>query len=88
MLGVLFSVARTELCCLTKLCCLTAREDLPLYFDESDAYPRFIKSSRQTTARDSINHYNGRMESIIEMLKSSILCRALMIFDLYDTNTT
>jgi hypothetical protein len=76
-----FSVARTE------LCCLTTREDLPLYFGESDAYPRFIKSSRQTTTRDSINHYNGRMESLIEMLKSSILSRILMIFGLYDTNT-
>jgi hypothetical protein len=56
------SVARTE------MCRLIAREDLPLCFVESDAFheyithvhnPRFIRSSRQTIARDLIKHYNG-----------------------------
>ena len=67
------SVARVE------LCRLIAREDLPLSFGESDAFqeyiarahnPRFVKSSRQTTARDLVKHYNDRVEKLIESLKS------------------
>jgi hypothetical protein len=63
----------------TKMCRLIAREDLPLCFAESDAFyeyithahnPRFVTSSRQTIARDLIKHYNGRMERLIETLKS------------------
>jgi hypothetical protein len=65
---------------------LIAREDLPLCFAESDAFheyithvhnPRFVKSSRQTIARDLIKHYNGRMESLNETLKSSVSSMAL-----------
>jgi hypothetical protein len=74
------SVARME------MCRLIAREDLPLCFAESDAFheyithahnPRFVRSSRQTIARDLIKHYNGRMESLIETLKSSFSSVAL-----------
>jgi hypothetical protein len=73
-------VARTE------MCRLIAREDLPLCFAESDASheyitrahnPRFVKSSRQTIARDLIKHNNGRMERLIETLKSSVSSLAL-----------
>ena len=68
------------------MCRLIAREDLPLCFAESDAFheyitrahnPRFVKSSRQTIARDLIKHYNGRMEGLIETLKSSVSSLAL-----------
>jgi hypothetical protein len=66
------SVART------KLCRLIARLDLPLCFGESSAFqeyitrahnPRFIKSSRQTAARDLIRLFNDRVEVLIEVLK-------------------
>jgi hypothetical protein len=66
------SVARTE------LCRLIARLDLPLCFGESSAFqeyithahnPRFIKSSRQTTARDLIRLFNEHVEQLIEVLK-------------------
>jgi hypothetical protein len=66
------SVARIE------LCRLIARLDLPLCFGESSAFqeyitrahnPRFIKSSRQTTARDLIRLFNDRVELLIEVLK-------------------
>jgi hypothetical protein len=66
-------VARTE------LCRLIAREDLPLWFGESDAFqeyitkahnPKFVKSSRQTTARDLIKLYNERVLKLIESFKS------------------
>jgi hypothetical protein len=65
-------VARTE------LCRLIARLDLPLCFGESSAFqeyitcahnPMFIKSSRQTTARDLIRLFNDRVELLIEVLK-------------------
>jgi hypothetical protein len=58
---------------------LIARLDLPLCFDESSAFqeyithahnPRFIKSSRQTTARDLIKMFNDRAEQLIGALKS------------------
>jgi hypothetical protein len=74
------SVARME------TCRLIAREDLPLCFAESDAFheyithahnPSFVRSSRQTIAIDLIKHYNGRMESLIETLKSSVSSVAL-----------
>jgi hypothetical protein len=67
------SLARTE------LCRLIARLDLPLCFGESSAFqeyitrahnPRFIKSSRQTTARDLIKLFNDRAEELIGALKS------------------
>jgi hypothetical protein len=67
------AVARTE------LCRLIAREDLPLWFGESDAFqeyitkahnPKFVKSSRQTTARDLIKLYNERVLKLIESFKS------------------
>jgi hypothetical protein len=66
------SVTRTE------LCRLIARLDLPLCFGESSVFqeyitrshnPRFIKSSRQTTARDLIRLFNDRVELLIEVLK-------------------
>jgi hypothetical protein len=59
------SVARTE------LCRMIARLDLPLCFSESSAFqeyitrahnPRFVKSSRQSTARDLIRLFNNRAE--------------------------
>ena len=68
-------VARTE------LCRLIAREDLPLWFGESDAFqeyitrahnPRFVKCSRQTTARDLIKLYNERMQKLVETFKSFV----------------
>jgi hypothetical protein len=73
-------VARTE------LVRLIAREDLPLSFGESDAFqeyiarahnPRFVKSSRQTTARDFVKHYNGRVEKLIEVFKTGVSSVAL-----------
>jgi hypothetical protein len=57
---------------------LIAREDLPLWFGESDAFqeyttkahnPKFVKSSRQTTARDLIKLYNERVLKLIESFK-------------------
>lgn len=69
-----------------EMCRLIAREDLPLCFAESDAFheyitrahnPRFVRSSRQTIGRELIKHYNGRMESLIETLKSSVSSVAL-----------
>jgi hypothetical protein len=69
------AVARTE------LCRLVARLDLPLCFGESDAFhdyitnahnPRFVKSPRQTTARDLIKLYNDRVEKLVEVLKTSV----------------
>jgi hypothetical protein len=60
------------------LCRLIARLDLPISFGESDAFqeyithahnPRFIKSSRQTTARDLIILFNDRAGQLIEVLK-------------------
>ena len=73
-------VARTE------LVRLIAREDLPLSFGESDAFqeyiarahnPRFVKSSRQTTARDFVKHYNGHVEKLIEVFKTGVSSVAL-----------
>jgi hypothetical protein len=70
----------------TEMCRLIAREDLPLCFAEFDAFheyitrahnPRFVKSYRQTIARDLIKHYNSRMERLIETLKSSVSSVAL-----------
>jgi hypothetical protein len=70
----------------TKFYRLIARLDLPLCFGESDAFhdyitnahnPRFIKSSRQTTARDLIKLYNDRVEKLVEVLKTSIYSVAL-----------
>jgi hypothetical protein len=58
---------------------LIARLNLPLCFGESRAFqeyithahnPRFIKSSRQTTARDLIKLFNDRVEQLIGVLKS------------------
>jgi hypothetical protein len=66
------SVARTE------LCRLIARLDLPHCFGESSAFQeyitrahnlRFIKSFRQTTARDLIRLFNDHVELLIEVLK-------------------
>jgi hypothetical protein len=66
------SVARTE------LCRMIARLDLPLCFGESSAFqeyithahnPRFVKSSRQTNARDLIRLFNDRAEQLINVLK-------------------
>lgn len=74
------SVAHTE------LCRLIARSVLHLCFVESDAFeqyivnahnPRFVKSSRQTTARDLIKFYNDCMEKLIEILKKSVLSVAI-----------
>ncbi|XP_039851477.1 zinc finger BED domain-containing protein RICESLEEPER 2-like [Panicum virgatum] len=74
------SVARTE------LCRLIARLDLPLCFGQSDAFqdyitnahnPRFVKSSRQTTARDLIGLYNNRVEQLTDVLKNSVSSVAL-----------
>jgi hypothetical protein len=57
---------------------LIARLDLPISFGESNAFqeyitrahnPRFIKSSRQTTARDLIRLFNDRAGQLIEVLK-------------------
>jgi hypothetical protein len=67
------AVARTE------LCRLIAREDLPLWFGESDHFqeyiikahnPKFVKSSRQTTTRDLIRLYNECVLMLIESFKS------------------
>jgi hypothetical protein len=58
---------------------LIARLDLHIPFGESDVFqeyitrahnPRFIKSSRQTTARDLIRLFNDRAGQLIEVLKS------------------
>ncbi|WVZ76741.1 hypothetical protein U9M48_024686 [Paspalum notatum var. saurae] len=74
------SIARTE------LCRLIARMDLPLCFGESDAFQeyitnahnaKFVKSSRQTTARDLIGLYNDRVEHLIDVLKNSVSSVAL-----------
>ncbi|WVZ92646.1 hypothetical protein U9M48_038693 [Paspalum notatum var. saurae] len=63
----------------TELCRLIAREDLPLWFGESDSFaeyitrahnPKFVKCSRQTTARDLVKHYNERVAKLIETFKS------------------
>ena len=57
---------------------MIARLDLPLCFGECSAFqeyitrahnPRFVKSSRQTTARDLIQLFNDRVELLIEVLK-------------------
>jgi hypothetical protein len=57
---------------------LIARLDLPPCFGESSAFqeyitrahnPQFIKSSRQTTARDLIKLFNDRAEQLIGVLK-------------------
>jgi hypothetical protein len=70
----------------TKLCRLIARLYLPLCFGESDAFhdyitnahnPRFVKSSRQTTAMDLIVLYNDRVEKLVEVLKTSVYSVAL-----------
>jgi hypothetical protein len=66
-------VARTE------LFRLIAKEDLPLWFRESDAFqeyisnahnPKFVKSSRQTTARDMVKLYNDRVVKLIKTFKT------------------
>jgi hypothetical protein len=58
-----------------ELCRLIAREDLPLWFGDFDAFqeyiirahnPKFVKCSRQTTARDLIKLYNERVLKLIE----------------------
>jgi hypothetical protein len=63
----------------SELCRLIARLDLPISFGEYDAFqeyitrahnPRFIKSSRQTTARDLIRLFNVHAGQLIEVLKS------------------
>ena len=60
---------------------MIAREDLPLWFGESDAFqeyitrahnPRFVKCSRQTTARDLIKLYNEHMQKLVETFKSFV----------------
>ena len=65
----------------TELCRLIARTDLPISFAECDAFeeyivnahnPRFVKTSRQTIARDLIKLYNERMDKLIETLKKSV----------------
>ncbi|WVZ77162.1 hypothetical protein U9M48_025060 [Paspalum notatum var. saurae] len=69
-----------------ELCRLIARLDLPLCFGESDAFqgyitnahnPKFVKSSRQTTARDLIGLYNNRVEQLVDVLKNSVSSVAL-----------
>lgn len=74
------SIARNE------LCRLIAKEDLPLWFGESDAFqeyitnahnPKFIKCSRQTTARDMVKLYNERVVNLIEIFKTSVSSVAL-----------
>ena len=71
---------------LTKLYRLIAKEDLPLWFGESDAFqeyisnahnPKFVKSSRQTTARDMVKLYNDRVVKLIETFKNSVSSVAL-----------
>jgi hypothetical protein len=66
------SVARTE------FCRMIARLDPPLCFGECSAFqeyitrahnPRFVKSSRQTTARDLIRLFNDCAEQLINVLK-------------------
>jgi hypothetical protein len=63
------AVARTE------LCRLIARTDLPLYFAESDIFQeyivnahnrRFVKTSRQTTARDLIKLFNELWRNLLK----------------------
>jgi hypothetical protein len=58
---------------------MIARLDLPLCFGECSAFqeyitrahnPRFVKSSRQTTARDLIRLFNDCAEQLINVLKS------------------
>jgi hypothetical protein len=58
---------------------MIARLDLPLCFGESRAFqeyitrahnPRFVKSSRQSTARDLIRLFNNHAEQLINVLKS------------------
>ena len=65
----------------TELCRLNARIDLSISFAECDAFeeyivnahnPRFVKTSRQTIARDLIKLYNERMDKLIETLKKSV----------------
>lgn len=74
------AVARTE------LCRLIAKDDLPLWFGESDAFqqyitnahnPKFVKSSRQTTARDFVRLYNERVAKLIETFNTSVASVAL-----------
>ncbi|PVH33936.1 hypothetical protein PAHAL_8G105700 [Panicum hallii] len=76
------AIARTE------LCHLIARTDLPLCFAESDAFqeyivnahnPRFVKTSRQTTARDLIKLFNEHMEKLMETLKNSVSSVAILL---------
>jgi hypothetical protein len=65
----------------TELCRLITRTDLPISFAECDAFeeyivnahnPRFVKTSRETIARDLIKLYNERMEKLIETLKKFV----------------
>ena len=58
---------------------MIAREDLPLWFGDFDAFqeyittthnPKFVKCSRQTTARDLIKLYNEHVLKLIESFKS------------------
>ena len=65
----------------TELCRLIARTVLPISFAECDAFEeyivnahnlRFVKTSRQTIARDLIKLYNERMDKLIETLKKSV----------------
>jgi hypothetical protein len=74
------SVAHTE------LCKLIAKEDLHLWFGESDVFqkyisnahnPKFVKPSRQTTARDTVKHYKDHAVKLIETFKTSISYVAL-----------
>jgi hypothetical protein len=69
------SVARIE------LCRLIAKMDLPLGFGESNAFeeyitrahnPRFSKSSRQTTTRDFVKHFDDCRAKLKDTLLSSV----------------
>jgi hypothetical protein len=60
---------------------LIARTDLPISFAKCAAFeeyimnahnPRFVKTSRQTIARDLIKLYNECMDKLIETLKNSV----------------
>jgi hypothetical protein len=65
----------------TELCHSIAKTDLPISFVECAAFeeyivnahnPRFVKTSRQTIARDLIKIYNECMDKLIETLKNFV----------------
>jgi hypothetical protein len=77
---------------LTKLYRLIAKEDLPLWFGESDTFqeyitnahnPKFIKSSKKTTARDLIKLYNEHVVKLIETFNTSVSSISLT-FDIWN----